>query len=178
MVRDASRTLEQVRVYTGVPTPAKDKVGNAATQRRIAAWVAEKPDKVEVFPRPLKYPPPRGEEKGVDVELAIDFVRLALDDEYDVAVLASCDTDLVPALKLVADRCPEKTLVTVAWDPVPGCETVTAEPLDLPDGGLVRTKVPKSDFDRIADKRDFRSSNADPKAVVGESRWTKIKNRF
>lgn len=97
MVREPERQLEQVRIYTGVPTPQRDAKGNAATQRRIAAWIAEKPDKVQVFPRPLRYPPPKGREKGIDVELAIDLVQLAIDDAYDVGVLASADTDLKPA---------------------------------------------------------------------------------
>jgi uncharacterized LabA/DUF88 family protein len=178
MVRDPQRMLSQVRIYTGVPTPKRSPAGNASTQRRIAAWIAERPEKIEVFPRPLKYPPPQGREKGVDVELAIDFVRLALDDEFDVGVIASCDTDLVPALAFVAGRCPQKTLVTVGWEALPGCEDETAEPLDLPAGGIRRVKLTKSDFDRIADKRDFRQSTTDPKEVVGESRWKKIKRRL
>ena len=75
------------------------------------------------FPRPLRYSPkrPHGEEKGVDVELAIDIVSLALDDLFDVCVLASADTDLVPSLQLVADRFPDKTLVTLGLEPLPGC---------------------------------------------------------
>jgi uncharacterized LabA/DUF88 family protein len=178
LVRDPARTLTQVRVYTGVPTPARDKAGNAATQRRIAAWVAEMPDKVQVFPRPLKYPPPRGREKGVDVELAIDFVRLALNDDYDVGVLASCDTDLVPALQFVAEQFPAKTICTVAWEAEPGFEGNTNEPLDLPGGGVLRHKLAKRDFDRIADKRNFMAAADDPAAVVGATRWQKIQKRL
>lgn len=68
------RRLVQVRVYTGVPTAARDRKGNAIQQRRIAAWVADAPDVVEIFPRRLRYPPESGREKGVDVELAIDLV--------------------------------------------------------------------------------------------------------
>ena len=178
MVREPERVLAQVRVYTGVPTPQRDKIGNAATQRRIAAWVAENPEKVQVFPRPLRYPPPRGREKGVDVELAIDLVQLAMDDAYDVAVLASADTDLKPALEFVARRFPEKTLVTVVWEAEPGFEADTAEPLDIAGGGVSRVKLPKRDFDRIADKRDFRTATDDPQKVVGEDRWKRIKRRL
>jgi hypothetical protein len=177
-VRDPMRRLTQVRVYTGVPTPNRNKVGNAATQRRMAAWVAESPEKVEVFPRPLRYPPPQGREKGIDVELAIDLVRLALDDEYDVAVLMSTDTDLKPPLEFIASRCPEKTLVTAAWRAEPGCEADTAEPLDISGGGVVRTKFAKRDFDRIADKRDFRTATDDPEKMVGPERWKGIAQRL
>jgi hypothetical protein len=42
-------------------------------------------------------------EKGIDVALAIDFVRLAIEDKYDVGILVSGDTDLKPALEAVWD---------------------------------------------------------------------------
>ena len=41
----------------------------------------------------------RAEEKGIDVLLAVDVVRGAYMDEFDTAVVASADTDLVPALE-------------------------------------------------------------------------------
>lgn len=170
--------MTQVRIYTGVPTPHKDPIGNASTQRRIASWVAERPEIVQVFPRPLRYPPPRGREKGVDVELAIDLVRLAMDDEFDVAVLASTDSDLKPPLEFVAKRFPAKTLVTVAWKAEPGNERATAEPLDLPGGSVTRVKIPKRDFDRIADRRDFRRGARTPREIVGDKRWRGIARRL
>ncbi|MBD3348298.1 MAG: NYN domain-containing protein [Candidatus Eisenbacteria bacterium] len=42
-------------------------------------------------------------EKGVDVLLAVDLVRLAAEDAYDVAVVLSGDGDLVPAIKTVQE---------------------------------------------------------------------------
>jgi hypothetical protein len=147
-------------------------------QRRMRAWVAESPEKVQVFPRPLRYSArrPGGEEKGVDVELAIDFVRLALDDEFDVAVLASTDSDLVPPLQFVADRFPEKDIVTLAWEPLEGNEADTAAPLDIPHGSVTRVRATKRDFDRIADKRNFYLSSSD--VNIDASRWQRIKKRF
>lgn len=38
-------------------------------------------------------------EKGIDVQIAIDMVTMAINGELDVAVLASTDTDLRPALE-------------------------------------------------------------------------------
>jgi uncharacterized LabA/DUF88 family protein len=178
LTRATDRTLEQVRVYTGVPTPKNDRKGNAIMQRRLAAWVGDAPDKVEIFPRPLSYPPPRGREKGVDVELAIDIVRLALDDAYDVAIVASADTDLVPALHFVVHRCEGKTVETATWEPEPGFEADTAAPVDIPGGGVARTTVLKRDFDRIAERRNFMKSTHDPASVVGQSRWDTIQGRM
>ena len=38
-------------------------------------------------------------EKGVDVKIAVDLLVGAYDDLYDVAILISSDTDLIPAIK-------------------------------------------------------------------------------
>lgn len=99
--RSRPSVLHQVRVYRGLPDATKQPRPYAANERQTAAWV--KSPQVEVIRRPLQYfktwpsEPPR--EKGVDVALAIDFVRLAVRGAYDVGVLFSTDTDLVPALE-------------------------------------------------------------------------------
>ena len=172
------RELVQVRVYTGVPTWKQDRRQNAITQRRMAAWIADGPNLVEIFPRPLRYPPPEGREKGVDVELAIDVARLAIDDEYDVVVLASTDTDLLPPLELIVRRFPAKTVETVGYSPIPGCEGDTAAPLDIAGGGIVRKTMTKAQFERIADRRNFVTGNAAPEATVGKPRWSAIMKRI
>lgn len=43
-------------------------------------------------------------EKGTDVRIAVDLVVGAIDDLYDVALLVSSDTDLVPAIKQAKAR--------------------------------------------------------------------------
>jgi hypothetical protein len=45
--------------------------------------------------------PSEPKEKGIDVLLAIDFVMMAMRREYDIGVLCSADTDLVPTLEAV-----------------------------------------------------------------------------
>ena len=44
-----------------------------------------------------------GQEKGVDVSLAIDLVRLTYEQAYDVAVIVSQDWDFGPAVKLAKE---------------------------------------------------------------------------
>ncbi len=46
--------------------------------------------------------------------LAIDFVRLALEDQYDVGVLMSTDADLKPALEIVTTHAARRVEVA-AW---------------------------------------------------------------
>jgi uncharacterized LabA/DUF88 family protein len=165
LTSEEDRDLVAVRVYTGVPTPEGDARGHGAMQRRLQAWRAEDPALVYVFDRPLRYPPPRGREKGVDVQLAVDFVRLALDDEYDLAVLASADSDLVPALEFVHGRFPDKVIEAVAWEPNLGCDA--AAPIDVPGGGIIRRTVAQREFNRVADHRNFLVGTGPP--VPGQS---------
>ena len=96
------RTLAGVRIYRGRPEETKQPEAYAANRRQAAAWERAGCD---VFLRTLRYPEPwpeqRAEEKGVDVQLAIDFVTMAHTRAYDVGVLVSVDTDLKPALEAV-----------------------------------------------------------------------------
>ncbi len=107
--RNADQVLAQVRVYRGLPDSTRQPVAYGANERQAAAWTAAG---VDVVRRPLQYP--RGwpdaslpgekpREKGIDVALAIDYVRLALDGAYDVGIMVSSDTDLKPALETVWD---------------------------------------------------------------------------
>ncbi len=56
-------------------------------------------------------------EKGVDVQIAIDLVIGAVENAYDVAVVVSSDTDLIPAIKYVRSR--NKTVEYVGFSDTP-----------------------------------------------------------
>lgn len=107
--RNAEQELAQVRVYRGLPDSTKQPTAYGANERQAASWRAAG---VHVVRRALQYPRgwpdeclpgDRPREKGIDVALAIDFVRLAIEGRYDVGVLVSGDTDLKPALEAVWD---------------------------------------------------------------------------
>lgn len=49
----------------------------------------------------IKHPDKTYHEKGVDVRLAVEMIRFARQDKYDIAYLLSSDTDLVPAVEEV-----------------------------------------------------------------------------
>lgn len=49
----------------------------------------------------IQHPDKSFHEKGVDVRLAVEMIRLAREDKYDIAYLISSDTDLVPAVEEV-----------------------------------------------------------------------------
>ena len=96
--------LDRVFFYTGIPEASDDPlwhqfwVGKLAIMGRRA---------VHIFSRPLRYrnvsmklPDGRihshlvGQEKGVDIRIALDIVRLAHQQVYDVALVFSQDQDL------------------------------------------------------------------------------------
>lgn len=72
--------LEGVRVYRGRPNPDRQARSAAANDRQTVAW--ERSGAVTVIRRPLRYPgdwpTTPAAEKGIDVALAIDLVRLAM----------------------------------------------------------------------------------------------------
>lgn len=95
--------LAQVRIYRGRPSPDHQARSAAANDRQTATW--ERSDKVEVIRRPLRYPPnwpaTPATEKGIDVAIAVDLVRLASTHSYDAGILVSADTDLMPAIEMI-----------------------------------------------------------------------------
>lgn len=97
--------LEGVRVYRGRPSPDHQARAAAANDRQTVVW--ERSGTVTVIRRPLRYPRDWPEtpaaEKGIDVAIAVDLVRLAMTKQYDAAVLVSSDTDLMPAVETVYD---------------------------------------------------------------------------
>jgi len=49
----------------------------------------------------IRHPDKTYHEKGVDVRLAVEMIRFAREDKYDIACLVSSDTDLVAAVEEV-----------------------------------------------------------------------------
>ena len=117
-----TRELKQIRVYTGIPSEKKDVKAFIAASRRIELWQSD--PLVKVITRPLSYPlgwpksskpgeKPR--EKGIDVNIAIDFVTMAIRKEYEVGILFSVDTDLKPALEFVLSNDVSARAEVAAW---------------------------------------------------------------
>jgi uncharacterized LabA/DUF88 family protein len=97
--------VRHIYVYRGQPSSAKESVQAGRNKAQAAEWSRDR--RVKMHTRTLRYPSnwphERAKEKGVDVKLAIDFVRCALTGDADTLILASRDTDLVPALEMAHD---------------------------------------------------------------------------
>jgi uncharacterized LabA/DUF88 family protein len=99
--------LKETRFYTGVPDPADDPRWSHFWAGKLLAMSRQG---VHIFSRSLRYRNRRvvlpdgsvqtylsGEEKGIDVRIALDVIRMAHRREYDVAVVFSQDQDLSEA---------------------------------------------------------------------------------
>jgi len=95
--------LHEIRFYTGIPSSKDDPFWNAFWSAKLLAMSRAK---IKTFSRPLRYRPKTitispgvefsttlGEEKGIDVRIAIDVMRLVRTNELDVALLFSQDQD-------------------------------------------------------------------------------------
>ena len=104
--RPPGGVLQEVRVYRGRPNPRKERTSASYNDQQKMAW-EDGDERVSVHRRMLRYPkewpnqPPQ--EKGIDVQLAIDLTRMAIAGEFDVGVLFSRDTDLLPALEAIRE---------------------------------------------------------------------------
>lgn len=91
-----------VRFYTGVHTPEQDELWSGYWSNRVLAM---KRKGIVVTTRPLRYYPEyndegvqtgtlMAQEKGIDVRIALDVVRLTRTKQFDVGVIYSQDQDL------------------------------------------------------------------------------------
>lgn len=92
-----SHVLSCVRFYTGIHTTSQNPIKHAQMARRLAAYEADGVDTISI---PLRYDYlGKAREKGVDVRLAIDMVRLGRKGLFDVAIVATEDSDIDEAVK-------------------------------------------------------------------------------
>jgi len=146
------RNLHQVRVYTGVPEATREPKTHSAHIKQRTAWEQAG---VQVITRTLRYPDDwpasKAEQKGVDVALAIDFVALAIDSEYDVGVIVSTDSDLKPALEYVRRKCNDRCHIeVVAWN-----NPFKRSRLSISTHNIWCHWLDKTDYEAIADLTDY-----------------------
>lgn len=154
---DETRHLHKVNVFRGEPSSRRDPLAHGAMRRQIRAWVGS--SLVEPVVRPLKYsrvdqPTDRGrlyrsEEKGIDVLLALSMAMGARNDEYDVAVLFTSDSDLVPAAEAVLDL--GKRCEVAAW----GSPASSSRQLRIPNRNVWCHWLDEGDYADVCDPTDY-----------------------
>ena len=95
--RTPGRVLSEVRFYTGVPSREDDQRWNKFWTNKLfilrGQGVHTYRGRVDNY----------GNEKGVDVSLAVDLVHATHERSFDVAIIVSQDSDFVPAINRVKD---------------------------------------------------------------------------
>lgn len=161
-------TLKQARFYTGYPSVSVDQMWGEYWQRRLLAISRQG---VKHFARELRsrrktvrldngelHETTVLEEKGIDVRIAIDVIRLALDDEYDVAVIFSQDQDLSEAaseIRKISKR-QNRWIKVVSAFPI-GSGTLNNRGIN----GTDWMPIDKAEYDRCLDLRDYRRQKQD-----------------
>lgn len=158
-----SWSLTQVRFYTGIPDATDDAKWNHFWTAKLAQMGRQG---VHVFSRALRYRNQTvqlpngqthtflvGQEKGVDVRLALDIVGLAYQAAYDVALVFSQDQDLSE----VADEIRQVARNQSRWLKVAGA--FPSSPASTNRRGINGTdwiKIDRATYDACLDARDYR----------------------
>lgn len=155
--------MKGVRFYTGVPDIDDDeKWHHFWTAKKLAMSRA----RVYVYSRPLRYrnkviklPDGTlhtflvGEEKGIDVRMALDIINLAHKREYDVALVLSQDQDLSE----VADELRIITKEQNRWIKIVSAFPYSPTVKNM--RGINNTewvKIDRATYDACLDPRDYR----------------------
>ncbi|MGH7227651.1 MAG: NYN domain-containing protein [Nitrospiraceae bacterium] len=145
------RIREKIRFYTGVPHHAQNPFWHGFWSNKLRFLGSRG---IHVYKGRINH---SGQEKGVDVSLAIDLIQLTHEKAYDVAIIVSQDQDFGPAIKLAKAiaRDQQRTLVFESAFP---CE-ITQHPWWKRPRGVPGTKwsyIDKPTYDACFDPTDYR----------------------
>lgn len=150
---DAERQLAYVRVYRGRPDPRKEPQTYAAHMRQCQAWASAGTDVITRSLRyPANWPDEKSEEKGIDVQIAIDMVTEAINRRIEVAILASADTDQRPVLEAFHNlpMDPKPTVEVASWK-----SPWYSQKLQVKGLHVWSHYMEEADYHRVRDGRDY-----------------------
>ncbi|OGQ04227.1 MAG: NYN domain-containing protein [Deltaproteobacteria bacterium RIFCSPLOWO2_12_FULL_44_12] len=155
--------LDSIRFYTGMPDASADPFWHHFWTAKLAIMGTRG---IYSFSRPLRYRHQTtllpdgtstailvGQEKGVDVRIALGVVRLELDNIYDVALIFSQDQDLSE----VSDEVKKISTVQHRWIKVASVFPIS--PTAENRRGINNTewiKIDRAMYDTCLDKMDYR----------------------
>lgn len=155
--------LAQVRFYTGVHTPEGDEFWHRFWAAKLSRMGRQG---IKTFRRELRYQNTKinlpdgsqvtasvGQEKGIDIRIALDVVSMVLDNACDVALIFSQDQDLSE----VADEVRKIARRTGRWIKIASAFPIG--PTSQNRRGINGTDwipIDKQTYDRCIDPRDYR----------------------
>ena len=93
----SGRTLKESRFYTGVPDHTSRPTLNKFWTNKLRHL---RNQGIHVYRGRINA---GGQEKGVDVSLALDLIQATYEQRYDVAIIVSQDSDFGPAVRLAKE---------------------------------------------------------------------------
>ncbi|HSV43755.1 MAG TPA: NYN domain-containing protein [Candidatus Bathyarchaeia archaeon] len=156
--------MKDIYFYTGVPDDQDDNFWHNFWTKKLSYMGRSK---IRIFSRSLRYHNKSftcpscnteyssliGHEKGIDVRLALDVIRLANDKVYDVAVILSQDQDLREVAEEVVRISKEQNRWIKVASAFPVSPTYKVRGIDKTDW----IKISKVMYDACVDPRDYRS---------------------
>jgi hypothetical protein len=144
--------LEGIRLYSGIHDKKRNPEWYSFWTRKLANH-KNKDTRVSYFTSPLRYSEDIPREKGVDIRIALDLVRMARKNEYDVALLFSQDNDFAEVAQEIRDIANEYS----RW-----IKIASAYPCDLRSNthGVDRTDwvpISREEYDACIDPLDYRT---------------------
>ena len=144
-------TLTGIRLYTGIHDFSKNPKLNQFWNRKLNAHKLKDP-RVCVYTTPLLYTVNGAKEKGIDIRIALDLIRMARLNEYDVAVLFSQDSDFKEVATEIRDIAYEKQRwIKIASICLCHKSTDSVRGIDKTDW----LKISKSDYDNCIDHTNY-----------------------
>jgi uncharacterized LabA/DUF88 family protein len=156
--------IVECRFYTGIPNPGDNAFWNAFWVKKTAQMGRAC---VKVLARPLRYRNKivrlpdgsshsflTGEEKGIDVRIALDILTGAMNRTYDVALVFSQDQDLSEAaseIRTIAQQQTRWIKIACAFPWSPAAHNKR---------GINSTdwmKIDRAAYDKCIDPRDYRA---------------------
>lgn len=152
------RELIQVHFYTGMHKRAINEFWHDFWTKKLTAMRGQGVHVVTIPLRYVRIDTPsgvinKGIEKGIDLRIGLDLVRLARKDEYDVALIFSQDTDLNEAVEEIKELRRELKRWIVVESAFP------SDPKTGPQRGIPGTQwrpLDKDLYDRCIDPSDYR----------------------
>ena len=141
------RTLAEVRFYTGVPSQVARPTLNRFWTNKLREL---RNQGIQVYRGRLNA---GGQEKGVDVSLALDLVQATYEQRYDVAIIVSQDSDFGPAVRL-AKQIAKNQGVTLEFESAFPFAQGRVSPRGVPGTNWVR--INKGIYDACIDTSDYR----------------------
>jgi len=157
--KSSGRILQQIRFYTGVPESSQSSLWHGFWSNKLRHIGNQG---IYIYRGRINL---SGQEKGVDVSLAIDLIKLTYEKAYDVAIIViSGDWDFGPAVKLAKEIAKDQQR-NLAFESIFPCEVTQHAWNRLPRGvpGTTWSYIDKPTYDACYDTHDYRSLEHRPR---------------